>query len=192
MPGSLHHDDDEFSIRGAYEAQGVEGFYRDRGAAYRNPHEPIIRRSLRMVVPGWKLDLSRVLDLAAGSGEATIALRELGAAHVDATDPYTYQAYARRTGSAAERLTFEDIAAGALADRSYTLIVCSFAMHLCEPSRLPGLAYALSLTSPALLILTPHKRPEMRPAWGWELAQEKVVERVRSRLYRSTRERGRS
>lgn len=172
------------AVRNAYARHGVDAFYRGVGATYRNPHEPIIRRSLCTLVPAWRLDLSRVLDLAAGSGEVTLALRELGAAHVDAVDPYTAGAYRARTGAACEPLTFEDVAAGAVAGRSYTLVVCSFAMHLCEPSRLPGLAYALSLAAPSLLILTPHKRPDLRPEWGWTLAEERVIERVRSRLYR--------
>jgi hypothetical protein len=53
------------------------------------------------------------------------------------------------------------------------------------PSRLPRLAYQLSQVSGALLVLTPHKRPDLRPEWGWQLAGEMVVERVRARLYRS-------
>jgi len=82
-------------------------------------------------------------------------------------------------------LSFEDVAAGALSGRKYSLVVCSFALHLCEPSRLPAVAYQLSLVAPALLILTPHKRPHLREEWGWNLDGEQVVERVRSRFYRS-------
>jgi len=175
------------SIRGEYESQGVEAYYRRFGRQYRNPHEPAVVRSLTEAVRHWQLDLSRrVLDLAAGSGEATLALRELGAGAIDATDPFTHAAYAARTGRACERLGFEDIAAGALAGRSYGLIVCSFALHLCEPSRLPGVAAALSLLAPSLLVLTPHKRPVLRAAWGWALSGELVVERVRTRWYTST------
>src|SRR5205814_6005413 len=93
------------SIRGEYERRGVRGFYRDAGAGYRNPHEPQVRRCLAAAVAKWKPDLSRVLDLAAGSGEATLALRELGAGRVDGIDPYTADAYLARTGSAAEALS---------------------------------------------------------------------------------------
>src|SRR3712207_7013812 len=42
--------------------------------------------------------------------------------------------------------------------RDYSAIVCSFALHLVEPSRLPALAIQLSLVGAALLTLTPHKR----------------------------------
>ncbi len=172
-------------IRGQYERHGSEGYYRRFGRDYRNPHEPIVRESILSALARWRPDLSRVLDLAAGSGEATLALSEAGAGRVDGVDPYTFEAYSRRTGRVAERMTFDQIAAGALAGRKYSLIVCSFALHLCQSSRLPGLACQLALISPALLVLTPHKRPEIRSAWGWQLEGEFLSERVRTRMYRS-------
>ena len=173
------------SIRREYENHGVAGFYLEGGSTYQNPHEPQIRLSLQRVVPAWKLDLSRVLDLAAGSGEVTLALRELGAEKIDGIDPYTHQAYCDRTGQPASKETFETIADGALSDRRYSLIACSFALHLVDLSRLPQLAYQLSLIAPQLLVITPHKRPQIQSAWGWELTEEAVYQRVRSRLYRS-------
>ena len=177
---------DEPSIRAEYQSRGVGGFYAESGADYRNPHEPQVRRCIRLAVEKWRPDLSRVLDLAAGSGEATLVLRELGAGNVDGVDPFTSEAYHRRTGRLAEKLTFADVAAGALAGRRYTLMVCSYALHLCEPSRLPAVAQQLSLVGEVLLILTPHKRPVIKPQWGWYLVGEEVSERVRGRLYRST------
>jgi hypothetical protein len=174
------------AIRHEYEQHGATGFYRKSGRDYRNPHEPQVRRSIASAVEKWGPDSSRVLDLAAGSGEATLALVEVGAKQVDGIDPYTFEAYERRTGQVAEPFSFEDVAAGALSGRQYSLIVCSFALHLCEPSRLPTLCYQLSLVAPSLLILTPHKRPHLRPQWGWELMGEELIERVRSRFYRTT------
>ena len=173
------------SIRSEYEKRGVRGFYRDAGAEYRNPHEPQVRRCIAAAVAKWKPDLSRVLDLAAGSGEATLALRELGAGQVDGADPYTADTYFARTGSLARPLSFEGVAAGALAGRRYTLIVCSFALHLCEPSRLPAVCQQLGLVGDQLLVVTPHKRPVIDPTWGWVLLGEDVVERVRARFYRA-------
>jgi hypothetical protein len=173
------------SVRGEYEKHGAENYYRRFGRDYRNPHEPIVRESLRSAKETWPLDLSYVLDLAAGSGEATLALVALGAGRVDAADPYTHEAYESRVGSPPERLGFDDVAAGALAGRRYSLVVCSFALHLCETSRLPAVAYQLSLVAPDLLVLTPHKRPVVRAEWGWALAGERCVERVRSRWYQS-------
>ena len=186
MPGDAENDHREAdSVRARYEAYGAEGYYREQAADYANPHEPEIRQALEMAAERWALDLSHVLDLAAGSGEATLALRELGAREVDGCDPYLFAQYERRTGQPAERFSFEDVAAGALAGRAYSLIVCSFAMHLAERSRLPGVCQQLSVIAPAMLILTPHKRPEVRQAWGWKVEGEFVWARVRCRRYRS-------
>jgi SAM-dependent methyltransferase len=176
-------DDPTPAIRHQYEEHGVEGYYARFGAGYRNPHEPVIREVLREAVARWRLDLRRVLDLACGSGEVTLALRELGVGEIDGVDPYTSEAYLARAGKVAESLSFERIAAGALAERSYSLIVCSFAMHLIEESWLPALLGRLAMISDSLLIITPHKRPEIKPDWGWTLADEFVIERVRARLY---------
>ena len=175
---------EDAAIRAGYEQYGVEGFYQRFGARYRNPHERVIGAALKAAVARWDLPLDHVLDLACGSGEVTLALRELGGGVIDGIDPYTQHAYAERTGQAAEPITFEQIATGALADRSYSTIVCSFALHLVAISRLPALAAQLSLISTALLVLTPHKRPQLQPAWGWICADELLIERVRSRYYR--------
>ena len=152
----------------------------------------------------WPLDLTHVLDLAAGSGEVTLALqtnhvawasrprdeknlvRETPTPRMSAIDPYTAQAFTDRTKLPCETLSFEDIAAGAIRGRSYSLIVCSFAMHLCDESRLPALCWALAEVSRQLLILTPHKRPIIKPEWGWRLERERVHERIRARLYLAT------
>jgi hypothetical protein len=173
------------AIRTEYETHGVRAYYEQQGAHYRNPHEAALARALAAAVRAWQPDLSQVLDLACGSGEATLTLRALGAGATHGVDPYTGRAYLERTGQPAEPLSFEAVAAGALAGRHYSLIVCSYALHLLAPSRLPQLAYALSLLAPGLLVLTPHKHPTLRPEWGWGLVGEMVVERVRVRFYRS-------
>ena len=180
------------SIRGEYEAHGAEAFYRERGSSYRNPHEPRLLIALDQALARWNLSTISVLDLAAGSGEITLALRDRGAKRVTGVDPYTFAAYESRTGQPCERFSFAQIADGALAGRNYSLIVCSYAMHLCEKSRLPALCLQLSLIAPQLLIFTPHKRPIIRGEWGWTLAGEFVVQRIRARLYNSTNAHGSS
>jgi len=172
------------SIRAQYERFGARNYYERCGATYRNPHEPVIRRVLGEAVLTWRLDVHDVLDLACGSGEATLALRDLGAERITGIDAYTASAFQERTGQLAESMTFDQIAAGSLAGRRYSLIVCSFALHLVEPSRLPRLAMQLSTVGNALLILSPHKRPIIKPEWGWHLDGELVRERVRARCYR--------
>ena len=172
------------SIRGAYEEYGADEYYRRFGAEYRNPHELIVAEVIRASVERNALDLGAVLDLACGSGEATRVLLELGAGQVDGADPYTSGAYEANIGRPAEEISFEDVAAGALAGRSYSLTVCSFALHLADVSRLPLLCWHLAQVSGALLVLTPHKRPDLRPEWGWRLVDEVLIDRVRGRCYR--------
>ncbi len=171
-------------IRSAYEEHGVTGFYEQFGSSYRNPHETILQSLLKRVLLEWKLDLSSVLDLACGSGEATLVLQELGA-KVSGIDPYTFEAFLERTALPAEPFSFDDIANGMLEGRRYSLIVCSFALHLVEVSRLPMLLFQLAQITNTLLILTPHKRPQIKPEWGWNLESEVLEDRVRARLYRT-------
>ena len=177
---------DSEAVRHGYERDGVAGFYLRHAEDYRNPHEFSIRQLVEHAVRGWAMNVENVLDLAAGSGEITLALRDMPEAlggKIHGIDTLTYRAYEARTGQPAGRESFEDIAAGALRGQRYSLIVCSFAMHLLEPSRLPMLALELSEISPALLILTPHKRPVLQNGWGWRLTHETVEQRVRARLY---------
>lgn len=175
--------DQQRAIRDEYEKCGVEEFYEKQGGAYRNPHEEAIRSALARCHREWNLDLARVLDLACGSGEVTLVLRELGAEAIDGVDPFTAEAYQDRTGEGALPYSFEQIAGGALAERAYSLIVCSYALHLLEPSRLPGLLLQLARHAPALLILSPHKRPAIKDDWGWRLCGEIYHQRVRARWF---------
>jgi hypothetical protein len=171
------------AIRHQYEDYGVKGYYTRFGSDYRNPHEPIIGEVLRAAFERWHLDLTRVLDLACGSGEVTLALRDLGCSDIDGIDPHTTEAYLARTGQRAETFSFEQIAGGALDGRNYSLIVCSFGLHLIEVSWLPSLLARLKSISNRLLVVTPHKRPAIKTEWGWTLADELVIERVRARIY---------
>jgi 2-polyprenyl-3-methyl-5-hydroxy-6-metoxy-1,4-benzoquinol methylase len=177
------HDPTPPSIRAAYEAHGARDFYREHGGEYANPHAEVVHALVGDALDTWRPDTARVLDLAAGAGEATLALRARGATQIDAVDPYTADAYRRATGAACEPLSFEQIEAGALGERRWSLIVCSFALHLAESSRLPTLCWQLARHAPCLLILTPHKRPVIEAAWGWTLRGELLRDRVRARLY---------
>jgi SAM-dependent methyltransferase len=177
-------------IRPAYDALGSDEFYRRSGATYRNPHEVTIAALIGQCVEAWPIDVTDVLDLACGSGEVTVALLGLeGVRSIHGVDPYTGAAYAERTGATAEELTFADIAAGALAKRSWSTVFCSFALHLCETSRLPVVCSRLAEIGGNLVVITPHKRPVIDAAWGWTFRDEIIRNRVRARWYASTTER---
>jgi hypothetical protein len=162
----------------------VRKYYEAHGASYVNPHEPRVRRALAAAIGAWPLDLTSVFDLAAGGGEVTRCLLELGHTNIDAADPFTGDLYTSKTGRQCLTLGFEDIAIGGLAGKNYATVICSYAMHLPAPSRLPRLLWALREVADALLILSPHKRPVIRPAWGWTLAGSLYESRVRVRYYR--------
>ena len=177
--------DEREKIRPQYEAHGVAGFYERFGATYSNPHEAQIKILLERLIPEWNLDLAGVLDLACGSGEVSSVILGHGGT-VTGIDPFTFEAYRNRTGLEAERFSFENIADGALEGRRFSLIVCSFALHLSEVSRLPTVAFQLAQIADTLLILTPHKRPNLKAEWGWKLEGEILESRVRARLYRTS------
>lgn len=175
------------AIRQSYDCYGVESFYQEYGAEYRNPHEIPLQELLEQCLRHWHLDLSSVLDLACGSGEVTLVLQKWGcpANQIEGIDPFTFEAYSKRTGLKAHRLSFEEIAQGALDSSTYSLIICSFALHLMESSRLPQLLLRLALRSPYLLILSPHKKPHCPQKTGWILQEQALRERIHARLYQS-------
>ncbi len=172
-------------IRKAYQKYGVKAYYQQFGDSYRNPHEATIFKIIETIDTTGQFDFSKVLDLACGSGEVTLALNALGYTNVDGIEPYTFNAYFERTGKQAEKYCFEDIETGILSNRVYTTIICSFALHLAVPSRLPTLLYQLSCIAPSLLVFTPHKKPQIQSEWGWVLLNELLIERVRVRFYQS-------
>lgn len=102
---------------------------------------------------------------------------------IDAADPYTHEAYRTWTGCSAETYSFQDVADGWLCDRSYHLVVSSYALHVLDASKLFATLMQLSLVAGHLLVLSPHKKPIIEPHTGWELVEHVVVERVHARLY---------
>lgn len=164
--------------------KGVSSYYRSAGSAYSNPHAASVTAAISLALTTWPLDLSHVLDLAAGAGEVTLAVRD-GASRVDGIDPFTTVAYEQAVGQPCESLSFEQIAQGALAGRSYSLVACSYAMHLAPTSLLPALCTELAQAARQLLILTPHKRPTIKEEWGWTSRGELLHDRVRLRFHTS-------
>jgi len=181
------NDEEEFAIRHQYEKFGVNGYYSQHGSEYRNPHEDRLKIIVRQLIEKWNIQSTdRVLDLACGSGEITLILRQLNFQSINGIDPYTSEAYEKRVGQPIHgKWTFEQIADGCLeaANESYDVIICSFAAHLISPSYLPLVMIQLRFIAKKLIILTPHKRPQILPEWGWLLQDEFVYERIRARLY---------
>jgi SAM-dependent methyltransferase len=174
---------------------GVDGFYRDHGDTYANPHELAVQLLTKRLVVERDLIRSEglILDLCCGSGEVTSELlrQGVGAERMLASDPYTSVAFDNRIGLPCEPWSFADIANGALATfeaAPLSVVVCSYALHLCESSWLPRLASALARSAKNLVVITPHKRPNLNTTWGWELLEDYLDPglRVRMRTYEST------
>jgi SAM-dependent methyltransferase len=145
-------------VRDAYATIGVQRFYEDHAADYRNPHEQQVREIVRR--NHQRFDCTRVLDLACGGGEVTRALQELGYTDFLGVDPHTCALYGQKSGSPCLAYSFDDILRGKLRG-SYSVIICSFGLHLIEESKLPLLVQQLLLLSDTIAIITPHKRPEL-------------------------------
>lgn len=219
--GNLTH-----SMRENY-SFGVDKYYEAVQSTYRNPSYGAVRIMLwnalttfykhEMMESGGKM---KVLDLAAGAGEATTVLFEWFTAcqnnlgnrrleickipeaaelpQVFATDPYTGPAFIQcHPNVPFAPLSFAEIAK--IPDSGFTMAVCSFAMHLMTTtSELWSCMDALSRKCQWLLIISPHKKPEIKNGvWGWsrwDMSKwiqddndtfEIVQERVRGRLYKS-------
>lgn len=221
--GNLSH-----SMRENY-SFGVDKYYEAVQSTYRNPSYGAVRVMLWNALTTFykneflnqeKAHKLKVLDLAAGAGEATTVLLEwfnacqkkLGNRRLEvcpipedvetpevfATDPYTGPAFQQYHPEIPfSPLSFAQVAD--IPDSDYTLTICSFALHLItNNSELWSCLDALSRRSQWLLIISPHKKPEIKNGvWGWSRWNMKtwqqddsdtfevVQERVRGRLYKS-------
>lgn len=146
------------AIRNEYEEHGVSGYYEQSGSHYTNPHFPQIRALL--LENEYRIDYQHVLDFCCGSGEVSLVLKELGYPLPHASDPYTQEAYNKNFNQNCWNFTFEDVIKGKL-QGEFSSIICSFAMHLCPEKQLYPLVYQLFQHSKQLIIITPHKRPEL-------------------------------
>ncbi|MDO8368424.1 MAG: class I SAM-dependent methyltransferase [Saprospiraceae bacterium] len=169
-------------IRPLYEEHGAEGYYREFADAYENPHLPEIQALVERNF--YRLDCSdAVLDFAAGGGEVASALQGLGAKHIIGCDPFTHALFERKTALTCLQLSFKDVIREGLSGQ-YSMIISSFAMHLCPLKDLFPLTWNLLQAAPLLVIITPHKRPELEKLQGIQLLWEDSVETVRGKKVR--------
>ena len=176
----------DYSIRDKYQKFGVKNFYSFHGGDYKNPHESAIRKSIVYILNNWNLDFSSVLDLACGKGEVTKIIEDLGIKNIDAADGFLSKEYTKETGRKCSIMSFEDIMKGSLRNYSYSLVICSYALHLLDEDKLPSFLLALTESTDSLLIISPHKRPYIKEGWGWDLEKEIEIDRVRTRHFVST------
>jgi len=186
------------SIRHQYEDLGVDRFYTSHGGDYVNPHEDQLRIGLKRSLTTWLVNKSiptlpeTVMDLACGSGEVTRVLQGhpllSQACTIFGVDPYTSASYQAKTSCTCFEYTFEQLATEQPEHLKAALIICSYALHLVDTSYLHGLLqyFASAIGAQHLIVVTPHKNPQINESMGWELVQElRHPEcRQRYRLYR--------
>lgn len=174
------------SIRPLYDKHGVDEYYRDHAGAYENPHFQEIKTLLHQNLH--RLDTSAVLDFGAGGGEVTLALQDRGIQTIAGCDPYTYELYEKNTGRPCLRHSFKTVIKTGLPG-PYSVIISSFALHLCPVRDLFPLTWNLLQAAPLLVALTPHKRPELEALPGIELVWADFAltgrgKKVRCKAYR--------
>ncbi len=170
------------AIRPLYEEHGAEGYYTAFAETYENPHFDQISALLEKNFP--RFDCSGgVLDFAAGGGEVTRVLRRLGVSEICGSDPFTHALYEKNTGLSCLPLAFKDVIRQGLPG-TYSLIISSFALHLCPLKDLFPLTWQLLQAAPLLVVLTPHKRPELETLTGVELVWQDFVTTERGKQVR--------
>lgn len=174
------------SVRIGYKQLGIDKYYELHKNDYYNPHADKIEYLLTKYITEYDIG-KNILDLCCGSGEVTkIIVKSMGDYNIEGLDKYTYDLYTKNTGLECLKMDFKDIVCGALKNKRYDTIICSFAMHLCEQSMLSMLLYQLSKISDTLIILTPHKRPEIKQWWKLEYSEK--YDGVTLRVYKSRNE----
>ena len=167
------------SIREGYELLGVDTYYQQHANDYCNPHFKTIEIMLKDYISSHDIG-KKILDLCCGSGEVTRILEQNGDYDIIGADPYMNHVYEERTCRKCLPYSFQDIVEEAELGK-YDTIICSFAMHLCETSMLNTLLYQLSRKTNRLIILSPHKRPEIN-CW-FKMVDSYEFERVKMKVY---------
>ena len=150
------------AIRTEYAEKGVEAYYQKNADAYENPHFPYIEQLLEQNKE--RIDYARVLDLACGGGEVALILRGLGFENTVGCDPFTKRLFVKNTGLPCFNYSFEDIVKGRLAAKvnaPFSAIISSFALHLCDEKMLYSLINQLFRLTKNVVVITPHKRPQL-------------------------------
>lgn len=156
------------SLRELYDEMTVEGYYENgrESTPYVNHHEPEVRKLLLENCPD--LNLTRVLDLACGDGLVTNAIKSyLGEDAIYSCtygcDPFMQKEYIKNTGRQCIDKSFKDIVEKGLIPnfgyKTFSCVICSFGLHLCEKSMLPDLTYRLSEIAETIVVISPSKYP---------------------------------
>lgn len=140
-------------IRNEYSVMGVDRYYREIGSKYKNPHLHLVHHHLNH----YDFKGKDVLDLGCGLGEVSLHILP-DAKSIEGCDPFLHMEYMSKTSLHCHDLDFKRVSSGELG-RVYDVIVCSFSLHLCEPSVLPRLLYQIANQTEELIVISPNKKP---------------------------------
>ena len=173
------------SIRSKYETYGVEQYYSNCHSEYNNPHLEQIKTLLYNNHHNFPCE--KILDLCCGHGEVTTILDSLGYKNIFGCDPFTYQDYTDKTSRNCYPYNFIDIIQGKIEEK-FSSVICSFGMHLCHEKQMYSLIWALSCCTKYIIIITPHKRPQLEDICGLKLVHEDFClterqKKVRLKMY---------
>jgi hypothetical protein len=164
---------------------GISEYYSTHSELYSNPHSESIKECVKIILDKINLNKDPILDLSAGSGEVTTTLKNYKINNIIGSDPYTHQLYHKNTGQKVYTWSFDDIINCCITD-TYSAIICSYAMHLCDKSKLKLLCMELATKSPYLCIITPHKQPIINKDYNWNLVYHDKYKKTHVRIYQST------
>lgn len=167
------------SIRNLYKEQGVELFYKNNSTTYHNPHEKIIHEHIKHFFKYINKN-DKILDLCCGSGEVSRFLLQHGFNNIVGCDPFTHENYKLKTNLNCLTHDFKYLSNNKL-NTEFDLIICSFALHLCDKSLLPNLLFNLSLITKKLIIISPNKKPDINVYFY--LNEEFYLNKVRGKFY---------
>lgn len=180
------------SIHQEYAKYGVDNYYKFYGDTYQNHHyEQITKLLIKNIPLIINNKNTKILDLCCGDGLVTSVLTHLNYNNICGCDPYLDKKYSSSTNKYCYNYNFIDIINGKL-DDEFNVVICSFAMHLCDKNNLFCLISQLQYNSnmEKLIIVTPHKNPDLNDICNISYQDYELTKKgskVRFRLYDFTK-----
>jgi SAM-dependent methyltransferase len=165
---------------------GVDTYY-SSCSHYSNPHSSKFAAIIEKVISWLPFNLKEssttkpVLDLACGSGQITKLLILNGIENVLGLDPHLGEQYRSEVGKPVFNNSFEDICHFRVVLPKCSLIICSYALHLCAD--LLNLLTTLKLSCDYLCVISPHGLPHIPPDSGWTTHFDFKYANIKVHLY---------
>lgn len=172
---------ESFSIRGEYEKSSPQEYYSNNKNEYYNPHSKKIFKCLDYLIS--EINIGYFLDLGCGNGIVSEYLLNKSYNNFKGCDPYFKDIYENKFHKDCFDKSFEDISKKGLDDK-FDTIICSYALHLCEPTYFNNLLYQLSNSCKKFTVISPSKYPIISNDY-FELDSKSIFDRAHIRIYNS-------